>query len=176
MSKNKKQHYLSVSYLRGFAEDYPNNISLQRTKVKIHWYYKPNNIFGTTSIDGVAHKSYMYSTKKDDGTYDHTYENRFKTIEDPYTEISKQLYNYYCASGKIIPPILATTERKLELIKFIVLQMKRVPKVMDDIKDKFPKELYDSDLEKDNLAKKMINDMGEGEKYNFEEVLISRKT
>lgn len=139
MAEYKNQHYLPQSYLNGFTkvEKAPNG-----EKTDLLWIYDINkkNLKQRSPLN-IAKKPYYYSVKDKEGEYDHRLEKEFSKIEgsvkELFNRINSDLDIFINKSNEKLNRLMP--EDKELLITFVFLMLKRVPTIMDEVKDEMTK-------------------------------------
>lgn len=123
-------------YLRGFSPwRYDNTANeLQKNQVWVYFFKRKEILL--TSVRNVAARSYYYSFKDHDNSYNHSVEKLFSKIEDRTAETFQRieiaidemnLHGYTKGIGEA---------DRLNLMRFLFLHMIRVPAVMDYLRQK----------------------------------------
>ncbi len=128
MADHKKQHYLAISYLKGFSA---GTIKGQH---QIWVLDKPNNEIHLSAIDNAAAFSYYYSRIETDGSYDNSIEEQFSVLESQFMQFMEKVrLNIAAANTAGIAPGFTFEDRDV-LCRYIFLHFLRVPKSMDWIR------------------------------------------
>ena len=125
MAEFKHQHFLAQSYLREFSTDknsktptiWVANIEKKEIKLK--------------SIKNTAERSYLYSFKFQDDTYDHRMEHYFSNLEREYPIVIDRIREGVTdilsnGSAKSLP-----ARDRMVLSDYLFMNLARVPKVLD---------------------------------------------
>jgi len=126
-------------YLRGFSPWRYDKTANERQKNHVWVYFLKKKEILLTSVRNVAGRSYYYSFRDHDGSYNHSVEKLFSKIENETAETFRSLetaideINLHAYTKGV-----SETDRR-NLMEFLFLHMIRVPAVMDCIRQESAK-------------------------------------
>lgn len=142
MNESKNQHYIPVSYLRGFCLDYPRNLSYKRTRLSTWIYdFKSKAQPQRKGVDNILSIKYLYSVRDINSNFNNTIEKTFGKLEGGIRKAAKDLLDlfYNTRTGNIPIP-----QRIKEILSvFVHIQLVRTPKykeneIVERVKKKIP--------------------------------------
>ena len=123
MAEHTRQHYLSQSYLRGFAD--------RGREAAIWQYCKSTNQIRLKGIHKIAQRRNFYSIENQSGHYDHTLERWFGTIESWWPSVFRKIGSNLEAVNVRAKPVRITEDDRVKLLQYMLIHFLRVPKNMD---------------------------------------------
>lgn len=127
MKEYKNQHYVPQTYLRGFTN---NDVEL-RTENNLWKLDKSSSTIELKGIGHICNEEYYYSYRDETNKYNHEVEKMFSGFERDFNRIKFKancIRNAYLNQNKTY---WFTRSEMKYIIKFIVFQIFRVPKIMD---------------------------------------------
>lgn len=133
MSDHRKQHYLSKFYLEGFT--FKKRIKKGITSNVLWLYDKEKKELIEKSPSSVCWELYYYSFLNNEGKLDHTIEESFSYLEYQMKLLIDKITHNIFNIDKHKPSHLTSDDVNI-LLNFIFLNMKKTPKLIDDLKNK----------------------------------------
>jgi hypothetical protein len=128
--KNKKQHYIPVSYQRGFAEGYPENIRIKANDLSIYLFDRETKEAKRKGVVNAFQYPHYYSIIQDEGDPDTSIEEAFSHNESNMARLSEILFREHITKVDFRCRLLESKQAKEALAYCIHLQLKRVPKYL----------------------------------------------
>lgn len=157
MFKNKNQHYIPAFYLYNFTNEIQRSESVGRPKreTKIYHYDFSKGHVIERPIEKVAIKSYLFSHKNTDGTYNHTLDFELQEMENKASKAISELNDIYIYALKKKPNTVKINNNIIDkVIELLFWQLKRHPDIVEDLEKDFGQYLVD-DGRSTQSAKKM---------------------
>mgnify|MGYP003564641240 CR=1 FL=1 len=168
MPVHKEQHFLPVSYLKGFAFNYPANNNYARKSLQTFVFERKKKNIKKKGLHNIAKQSYLYSFVLPDGSYDHILETEFSKFEPNILNISKGLYDELILRKSHKATILMNDDIRDALAYYISLQFKRTPKVKKNIENQLStSRLFDDPIEKKNYGLSIMAGLGENAESGY---------
>lgn len=123
MARNKRQHYLGQSYLRGFAD--------RQRKDAIWQFRKSTNEIRLRGIHKVAQIPYYYSTEDQSGNRDHSIERWFATIESWWPSLIEKINSNSSRYPSGTRRMRISDQDRVRILQFMLIHLLRVPRYME---------------------------------------------
>jgi hypothetical protein len=173
----KKQHYIPVTYLRGFTEGYPGNISEKASNISLRVFDREENRYYQKGLNNVFQLPHYYSISHKEGEYDTQIEDALANYESDFARISEILFNEHHVRRNKICRLLENQSVKKSLAYYMSLQLRRVPKFRRPTEEHWRnKEKVGTEREVKNWTNWSMIDVGEGNYGlpSFHEVLLKK--
>jgi hypothetical protein len=175
--KNKKQHFIPVAYLRGFADNYPDNISLPAKDVNIWIFDREEKRYFRKGLNNAFQFSHYYAMDFGDGQVNNSIEEAFSHNEGNFARISRILYDEHIVKRNAKCRLLQNAAIKESLAYYISLQLRRVPKWLRPTEE-FIRKKFNIKDEKElrTWVNWSMSDTGEGnyDQKSFHDVLLNK--
>jgi len=132
MKEFRNQHYVPQTYLRGFTN---NDVDL-RNESKLWKLDKENKSIEHKGIGHICNEEYYYSYRDETNKYNHEVEKMFSGFEKDFNKIK---FTANCIRNTYLNQNEISWFTRFEInyiIKFIIFQIFRVPKIMDQFINK----------------------------------------
>lgn len=131
----KSEHYIAQVHLKGFSPEYVKYKQNKKTKCFIYYYDLINNIQQkAVPVDSVCAEKNLYEFRNDDGNiiYQNLIENTLSAIEKVFPKYREKLEKKAFFDENYKTKCFLTSEEKAFWVTYIVVQMLRSPKVLDE--------------------------------------------
>lgn len=128
--EKKKQHYIPVSYQKGFSEGYPENIKARAKDLSVYLFDKETKEAKKRGIINAFQYPHYYSIIHENGDKDTSIEDMFSHNESNMARISEILYREHISKVDFRCRLLESKSAKEALAYYVQLQLKRVPKYL----------------------------------------------
>ncbi len=123
MARNKRQHYLGQSYLKGFAD---------RQRKDAIWQFRGStNEIRLRGIHKVAQIPYYYSTEDQSGNLDHSIECWFATIESWYPSLLEKISSNLKSVSAPTKALRISNQDRVRILQYMLIHLLRVPRYME---------------------------------------------
>ncbi len=136
---NKKptvdEHYIAQVHLKGFSPEYEQYKKDNKTKCFIYYYDLINNEQQkAVPVKSVCSEKQLYEFKDNDGKiiYQNLIENTLSAIEKEFPKYREKLERKAFFEENYKSKCFLTSEEKVFWVTYIVVQMLRSPKVLDE--------------------------------------------
>lgn len=123
MARNKRQHYLGQSYLKGFAD--------RQRKDAIWQFRKTTNEIRLRGIHKVAQIPYYYSTEDQSGNRDHSIERWFATVESWWPSLIEKINSNSRRYPSGTKRMRISDQDRVRILQFMLIHLLRVPRYME---------------------------------------------
>ena len=132
----KKQHYIPQVYLRGFSPEYidkNNKIPLSRYTIYCHDLTKEAQSYKKVPIKSICYKNDLYEVTGHDGeiVLTNRLEKFFSVVEKMFSEYRNKLERKVFITENYITNSFLTQEEKLFWITYILIQILRMPQILE---------------------------------------------
>ena len=126
MARNKRQHYLGQSYLKGFAD--------RQRRDAIWQFRKSTNEIRLRGIHNVAQIPYYYSTEDPSGNRDHSIERWFATIESWWPSLLEKISSNRESVSVRNKALRVSDQDRVRILQFVLIHLLRVPRNMENMR------------------------------------------
>ena len=181
MAENKKQHYVSATYLFGFCSQESQESQTakkNRRKTKLWQYDRRDGTLTEKSIDKLAISNYLYSFQNNDSTRNHALDDEIRKSEEKW---QRAINTIETAIGN--QPTSCSIKRSIlgdgidMALDYIYWQIKRHPNVIQDIESKCKEYLSENGegpLRAREMALTVIGSIGSSGEYDIIKLLKNK--
>jgi hypothetical protein len=176
--KKKKQHYIPVTYQRGFTEGYPGNIGEKAANINLWVYDRNENKYFKKGLNNIFQLPHYYSIFLSGGKYDTQIEDALSGYESDFARISEILFVEHHVRRNSRCRLLENYGARESLAYYMSLQLRRVPKFRKPTEEYWRNEgNLKTEQEVQNWTNWSMVDVGEGNHEgvpSFHEVLLKK--